>query len=80
MFILCTIVIDTLNNFANIRGASPKLSKGKGTRTGFLNNKSKQIALNFFPRELKNMRVLSLGCTCNLLFATCISDFANLPF
>ena len=58
----------------------PNQSKGKGTRTSFLTNGSEQIALNFFPREMKNMHLVSLVCTCNLLFATCISDFANLPF
>ena len=54
--------------------------KGKGTRTSFLTIGSKQLALNFFSRELKNMRLLSLACACNLLFATWISDFANPPF
>ena len=58
----------------------PNQSKDKGTCTSFLTNRSEQTALNFFPRELKNMHLLSLVCTCTLLFATCISDFSNLPF
>ena len=58
----------------------PNQSRGKGTRTSFLNNESEQIALSFFPRELKNMRLLSLASTCSLFFATRNSDFADLPF
>ena len=55
-------------------------SKGKGARASFLTSESERTALNVFPRELKNMHLLSLACTCNLLFATRISDFANLLF
>ena len=52
-------------------------SKGKGARASFLTSESERTALNVFPRELKNMHLLSLACTCTLHFATCISDFAN---
>ena len=45
----------------------PHQSKSKETCTSFLTNEREKIAL-------------SLVCTCNLLFATCISDFAHLPF
>ena len=80
MFILRKIVIGTFNNFVNMVVLISNQSKGKGTRTSFLTNGGEQIALNFFPREPKNMHLLSLVCICKPLFATCISDFSNLPF
>ena len=36
--------------------------------------------MNFFPRALKNIHVLSLVCKSNILFPICIWYFANLPF
>ena len=79
-FTLYKIVIGTFNNFVNIYDAGPKPKQRQRNSYKLPDQRKRTNCLECFPRELKNMHLLILACLCNPFFATCISDFASLPF
>ena len=79
MFVLRKIVIGTFNNFCRYSWFWPKTKQRQRNLYKFPNLWKRTNCL-FYPRELKYVHLLSLVCTCNPVFATCISNFANLPF
>ena len=79
MFIQRKIAIGTFNNILNIHGAGLKPKQRERNSYKLPDQLKRTNWLEFFSRELKNTRLLSIACTCNILFATYFSDFTNLP-